>query len=212
MTQMHIENLFPTPVMRVEKIFSPQELDTLQTQLGNGATVANAKTDLLTHTQPLNTDDIAELGDLSHRLQDYLRDFGFLMFGENLHWTVKEMWMNESVTGAAQLLHSHANSMISAVIYLTDVHPSARIVFHKPSSGNQFIFSNTHAESATTPFNAERWVPEQLNRGDVVFFPSYMQHAVPPNQGNQPRISIALNALPDRLKSWDYQVNFNHSS
>ena len=120
--------------------------------------------------------------------------------------------MNVSVTGGAQLLHSHANSLISAVIYLTDVHPSARIIFHKPMGGNQFVFSNTHADSATTPFNAERWVPDQINRGDVIFFPSYMLHAVPPNQGDQPRISIALNALPDRLKSWDYQVNFANSS
>ncbi len=212
MTKMHIENLFPTPVMRVEQVFNVQELDLLQSRINTTAISANAKTDLLTHTQPLNSEDIASLGNLNQRLQDHLRDFGFLLFGENLAWTIKEMWMNVTVSGGAQLLHSHANSLISAVVYLTDVHPSARIVFHKAMGGNQFVFSNNHADSATTAYNAERWMPEQLNRGDVIFFPSYLLHAVPTNLSEQPRISIAFNALPDRLKSWDYTVNFdNHS-
>ena len=125
-----------------------------------------------------------------------------------MHWTIKELWLNASVTGGAQLLHSHANSLITAVIYLTDVHPSARIIFHKPMGGTNFVFSNSHAESATTPYNAERWVPDEVNRGDIIFFPSYLLHAVPPNQGNQTRMSIAMNAMPERLKSWDYEVRF----
>lgn len=211
MSEMHIEGLFPTPVMRVEGVFSDDELDALKASIDDSPQIANAKTDLLTHTEPLGAQDIQAFGDLNERLQSYLRDFGFLLFGENLSWTIKEMWMNVSVTGGAQLLHSHANSVISAVIYLTDVHPSARIIFHKAMGGNQFVLSNTHSDSATTPYNAERWVPEQLNRGDMVLFPSYMLHAVPPNQSDNARISIALNALPNRLKSWDYEVRFDNS-
>jgi hypothetical protein len=41
----------------------------------------------------------------------------------------------------------------------------------------------------------------------MILFPSYMLHAVPPNQG-QERITVAMNALPNRLKSWDYEVRF----
>lgn len=208
MSNMHIEGLFPTPVMRVEKVFSDAELDALQENINSSPKVANAKTDLLTHTEPLGVDDIEGLNNLDERLQDYFRDFGFLLFGENMHWTIKELWLNASVTGGAQLLHSHANSLITAVIYLTDVHPSARIIFHKPMGGTNFVFSNSHAESATTPYNAERWVPDEVNRGDIIFFPSYLLHAVPPNQGNQTRMSIAMNAMPERLKSWDYEVRF----
>jgi len=205
---MHIEGLFPIPVMRVEKVFNDSELDALEKSIESSPKIANAKTNLLTHTEPLSANDIAGLGDLNGRLQDYFRDFGFLLFGENLHWTIKELWMNVSVTGGAQLLHSHANSLITAVLYLTDVHPSARIIFHRPMGGTNFVFSNTHENSATTPYNAERWIPGEVNRGDIIFFPSYMLHAVPPNQGDQARISIAMNALPERLKSWDYEVQF----
>jgi ectoine hydroxylase-related dioxygenase (phytanoyl-CoA dioxygenase family) len=93
------------------------------------------------------------------------------------------------------------------VIYLTEVHPSARTIFHRDMGGAQFVFTNKHEDSATTPYNADRWVPEKLNRGDMILFPSYMLHAVPPNQG-QERITVAMNALPNRLKSWDYEVRF----
>ncbi|MCG7990850.1 MAG: 2OG-Fe(II) oxygenase family protein [Candidatus Thiodiazotropha lotti] len=208
MSNMHIEGLFPIPVMRVEKVFNDSELDALQDVIDSSPKIANAKTDLLTHTEPLGSNDIDQLGDLNERLQDYFRDFGFLLFGENLRWTIKELWMNVSVTGGAQLIHTHANSLITAVIYLTDVHPSARIIFHKPMGGTNFVFSNSHENSTTTPYNAERWMPDEVNRGDMVFFPSHLLHAVPPNQGDQTRISIAMNALPERLKSWDYEVQF----
>ncbi|TGD70947.1 hypothetical protein E4634_20300 [Mangrovimicrobium sediminis] len=204
---MHIENLFPTPVMRVPAALDEALIQTLVEHIREQPRHHNTQTNLLTHTEPMSAREVAEIADLPALLQPYLRDFGFLLFGENLDWTIKEMWMNVSSTGGHQLIHSHANSFISAVLYLTDVHPSARTIFHRSMGGADFVFTNKHADSATTPYNADRWVPEELNRGDLLLFPSYMLHAVPPNQGEE-RITVALNALPHRLKSWDYEVNF----
>ncbi|MEW8499670.1 MAG: hypothetical protein AB2699_14275, partial [Candidatus Thiodiazotropha taylori] len=84
MSNMHIEGLFPIPVMRVEKVFNSSELDALQEVIDSSPKIANAKTDLLTHTEPLGSNEIDQLGDLNERLQDYFRDFGFLLFGENM--------------------------------------------------------------------------------------------------------------------------------
>ncbi|MBI2733849.1 MAG: hypothetical protein HYX44_11275, partial [Aquabacterium sp.] len=44
--------------------------------------------------------------------------------------------------------------------------------------------------------------------GDLVLFPSYLMHAVPPNEGER-RITLALNAIPVRLDSWGYAVQFS---
>ena len=44
--------------------------------------------------------------------------------------------------------------------------------------------------------------------GDIVFFPSYLMHAVPPNPGGQ-RITLAFNAIPTRLDSWGYKIAFS---
>ncbi|MEL7044241.1 MAG: putative 2OG-Fe(II) oxygenase [Pseudomonadota bacterium] len=208
MPEMSVENLFPTPVMRVSEILDDTMIERLCDHIRNQPTVANKQTGLLTHTQPIAASELPELKDLMEMLQPYLRDFGFLLFGENLDWTVKEIWMNHCTTGGHQLIHSHANSFISGVLYLTDIDPSARTIFHRGMGGSEFAFTNKHAESATTAYNADRWVPDSIQRGDLILFPSYMLHAVPPNEGSE-RITVAMNALPHRLKSWDYEVSFS---
>ncbi|MEM9314714.1 MAG: putative 2OG-Fe(II) oxygenase [Pseudomonadota bacterium] len=205
---MSVENLFPTPVMRVSEVLDDTMIERLCDHIRNQPTVANKQTGLLTHTQPIAASELPELDDLMEMLQPYLRDFGFLLFGENLDWTVKEIWMNHCTTGGHQLIHSHANSFISGVLYLTDIDSSARTIFHRGMGGSEFAFTNKHADAATTAYNADRWVPDSIRRGDLILFPSYMLHAVPPNEGNE-RITVAMNALPHRLKSWDYEVSFS---
>jgi uncharacterized protein (TIGR02466 family) len=209
MAEMRVENLFPTPVMRVSDVLDDVMIEQLCERIRREPTVANKQTGLLTHTQPIGASEMDELRELIDSLSPYLRDFGFLLFGENLKWTVKEMWMNHCTTGGHQLIHSHANSFISGVLYLTDIDPSARTIFHRGMGGSEFAFTNKHADSTTTPYNADRWVPESISRGDLILFPSYMLHAVPPNEGSE-RITVALNALPNRLKSWDYEVRFSY--
>ena len=39
----------------------------------------------------------------------------------------------------------------------------------------------------------------------MILFPSYLLHEVPRNQGDQ-RITLAFNAIPDRLDSWGYTI------
>lgn len=205
---MHVENLFPTPVMRVANALDEPIINALCEHIRQQPSALNQQTDLLTHTRPLTAKAVEEHPELLAAVRDYLRDFGFLLFGENLEWTVKEMWMNVCATGGHQLIHSHANSFISGILYLTDIHPSARTIFHRGMGGSEFVFTNKHAGASTTAYNADRWVPDALHRGDLLLFPSYMLHAVPPNEGGE-RMTVAFNALPHRLKSWDYEVSFS---
>ena len=92
-------------------------------------------------------------------------------------------------------MHNHANSFISGVVYLTPTHPDARTVFMKPPGGTDFSFKNDHAGVTTGPYNADKWISMPPEPGDVVLFPSYLLHAVPPNPGER-RITLAFNAIP----------------
>jgi uncharacterized protein (TIGR02466 family) len=126
-----------------------------------------------------------------------LAEFGELLFGERLRWSIKEIWVNLLEPGGRQAVHTHANSFISGVLYLTRSHPSANIVFHKSLGGTDFIFSNHNKNARIGPFNGGKWV----------LFPSYLLHEVPANQGEQ-RISIAFNAIPERLENFGYTIRF----
>ena len=130
------------------------------------------------------------------------------MFGERLNWSIKEMWVNVLQAGGQQAMHNHANSFVSGVIYLTHSHPSANTVFMKGPGGSAFAFGNVNATTRMGPFNADKWIMPEAAPGDMVLFPSYLLHEVPVNQGGE-RISLAFNAIPDRLDSWGYGIRFS---
>jgi uncharacterized protein (TIGR02466 family) len=104
-------------------------------------------------------------------------------------------------------MHNHANSFVSGVVYLTRTHEGSQTVFMKSPGGSEFMFRNDHARVANGEFNADKWVSPAPEPGDMVLFPSYLMHAVPPNQGER-RITLAFNAIPSRLDSWGYAIRF----
>lgn len=208
MPQLHVNNLFPTPVLRIEGFLSSDAADSITAALKSRSKTTNARTDLLSHTEPLNPKNDPQFDKLSVNSLTHVNELGFLLFGQYLNWSIKEMWLNILSKGGHQVIHTHANSFISGVIYLTDHHPSTHTTFHKCMGGDNFIFSNHHKNSTTTPYNGDHWVASDVKKGDLVLFPSYLLHSVPQNEGEE-RMTIAFNAIPDELKSWDYTIRFS---
>lgn len=199
--------LFPTPFMRVEALLGPGLVGALVQHFSAAASSANARSRLLSHTEILSPADSPHCIEAGRLIAPKLAEFGLLMFGEQLGWSIKEMWVNVLQTGGQQSMHNHANSFVSGVVYLTRSHPSASTVFMKGPGGSAFAFSNANANTSRGPFNADKWIMPEAAPGDMVLFPSYLLHEVPVNQGGE-RISLAFNAIPDRLDSWGYRIRF----
>ena len=77
----------------------------------------------------------------------------------------------------------------------------------KSPGGSDFLFRNDHRGTTPGEYNADKWVSPAPRPGDMVLFPSYLLHAVPPNQGER-RITLSFNAIPVRLDSWGYTISF----
>jgi len=137
-----------------------------------------------------------------------LVEFGTHLFGEKLKWLLKEMWVNVLEHGGRQAMHNHANSFISGVVYLTPTHPGSQTVFMKSPGGSEFMFRNDHQGMTPGQFCADKWISPAPQPGDMVLFPSYLMHAVPPNHGER-RITLAFNAIPTQLDSWGYVIRFS---
>jgi len=200
--------LFPTPFMRVPGALPQQLVDSLVAHFSARAVRDNNSSAHLAHTEMLRPSDSPLLVDVAAGVTPKLADFGALLFGERMGWSLKEMWVNVLRTGGHQAMHNHANSFISGVVYLTPTHTSARTVFMKSPGGADFLFKNDHAGMVAGPYNAEKWVSPEPAPGDMVLFPSYLMHAVPPNAGGQ-RITLSFNAIPARLESWGYFIKFS---
>jgi hypothetical protein len=200
--------LFPTPFLRVPGVLPRALVDGLVAHFSDTADRANNSSQRLSHTAMLKPSDSPLLIDVARLVTPMLVEFGALLLGERLGWSLKEMWVNLLSTGGHQAMHNHANSFVSGVIYLTETDAAARTVFMKSPGGTDFMFRNDHAGMAPTEFSADKWVSPQPSVGDMVLFPSYLMHAVPPNPGAR-RISMAFNAIPARLDSWGYAINFS---
>ncbi len=203
----NIVGIFPTPVMICQSAIPADLVARLVAQFDETASDPNVRTALLAHTpttSPRSHDNYrAVLGHVAPKLRAY----GEALLGEAMGWGVKDIWINRMETGGAQKMHNHANSFISGIIYLTETHPSAATVFYRQVGAPSFVMSNENRNCKMTAYNSPIFRMPDVGPGDMVLFPSYLLHEVPPNQG-APRLTAAFNALPERLDSWGYVVQF----
>lgn len=201
-----VHSLFATPVMHTERLLDAALVDALVSRFSADADRANARSAGLSHTELLVPGADALLAQAGRLIAPRLIEFGTLLFGAPLPWAIKEMWVNVLDTGGRQALHNHANSFVSGVVYLTASHASAHTVFARPLGGG-FVFSHANRDTRPGPFNADKWVTPAVAPGDLLLFPSHLLHEVPPNEGGR-RISLAFNAIPQRLDAWGYAIGF----
>ncbi len=199
--------LFPIPFLRSRAVLSRPLVQGLIDHFARLATRDNNTSPRLSHTEMLRPSDSPLFVEAAAIITPKLVEFGTRLFGERMGWSLKEMWVNVLDKGGHQAMHNHANSFISGVVYLTSSHPSSQTVFIKSPGGTDFLFKNDHAGTTAGEFNADKWIAPAPEPGDMVLFPSYLLHAVPPNQGER-RITLSFNAIPLRLDSWGYVVRF----
>jgi Putative 2OG-Fe(II) oxygenase len=200
--------IFPTPFMRARGTLSSPLVSRLVEYFTARATRDNNSSTNLSHTEMLRPGDSPLLVDVAKLVTPKLIEFGVHLFGERLVWSPTEMWVNVLDAGGRQAMHNHANSFISGVVYLTPTHSSSRTVFMKSPGGTDFMFKNDHSKTTPGEFSADKWISPAPEPGDLVLFPSYLMHAVPPNQGER-RITLSFNSLPSQLNSWGYVVRFS---
>lgn len=203
----HIEPLFPIPLMRAPGVLPAALVTEAADAIRAARTEKNLRSDQLFHTDVASPADNPLFARLAELAAPKLVEFGRLLFGDALQWTVKEMWTNMLETGGSQTLHAHANSFISGVYYLTPSDPACRTVFVRPPGGADWSFRHHTRNAAMGPYNAGKYILPSAEPGDLVLFPSYLYHEVPRNQGAQ-RITASFNAIPDSLDCWGYKISF----
>lgn len=199
--------LFPTPVLFVPGVIPEDKAASLAARLNSQARTRNRHSGELAHSHLLGPGDDHALDHLVSLLGTHIQRFGNSLLGEPLRWLVKEIWLNVMAAGGQQSIHNHANSMVSGVVYLTSCDDAARTVFLRGMGGGEFVLRNTHAAMQAGRFNSDKWIAPAPLAGDLILFPSYLLHQVPVNSGGE-RVSLAFNAIPERLDAWGYTLSF----
>lgn len=202
-----IVGIFPTPILIGRAVLPPDLVAALLAQFAESDAGANVRTTQLTHTPVADPRSHRNFTEVLRCVAPRLRAYGKALLGEEMAWAIKEIWINRMETGGAQKMHNHANSFVSGVVYLTETDPSAATVFYRQVGAQSFLLANENERCEIGPFNSPIFRMPPVQPGDMVLFPSYMMHEVPPNQG-PPRFTAAFNALPERLDSWGYSLRF----
>ena len=115
--------------------------------------------------------------------------FGF----EGICFKLTTSWMTETLPGACSRTHNHKNSYFSGVLYITEDPLQAPVRFLSPLSDLETIH--------ITPSNYNCWNSPtwriDVNKDMLIFFPSYLHHAVLTHNSPTVRHSVAFNFFPE---------------
>lgn len=106
---------------------------------------------------------------------------------------ITEMWANVSEPGGQHRAHTHPNSWLSGVYYLSAPPGSGNISFNDPRPGPSLL-RLAQTSGGTQEFTLQATVEPADNM--LLLFPSWLTHAVGPNEATQPRVSVAFNLFP----------------
>ena len=111
---------------------------------------------------------------------------------KELDFYITQSWLNITKPGQFHHQHSHPNSIISGVFYITTVE-NDQIVFHDPNNKLKQIIQLDPTASPNA-FNSDVWMG--VKALDFLLFPSWLEHSVKPNEkATTDRISISFNTF-----------------
>ncbi len=113
-----------------------------------------------------------------------------LKLEDSVELYVTQSWLNKTEPQQFHPQHSHPNSILSGVLFLSEDGDHPPIRFHRSSP----LFPLELKYSELNDFNAScRWFEPVY--GQLLLFPSSLLHDVTQNQANSSRISLSFNTF-----------------
>ena len=140
----------------------------------------------------LNNEKLANLKEqIQNACNVFVKDE--LKVNDDVEFEMQNSWINRHSANEQNTLHWHSNAMISGVYYIQNEPGAGDIVFQK-SHLYYNLFHDTVRVSFKEPtqYNTNEFYISPKS-GDLVMFPSHLEHMVTPNLTTTPRYSLAFN-------------------
>jgi uncharacterized protein (TIGR02466 family) len=183
-----IERIFPTCYIKsnLNRDFTREEKDyfgSIEDYLKNtGNMISKDKA-------VLNDDKIAELKKFCMAGINFYVD-KIIRPSNKMDFYMTQSWFNFTKPGDFHHAHTHANSILSGVFYTKATEGEDTIVFTSPILNNILNMESTDFVYE----NARTWIVP-VKTGDLIIFPSTLEHRVEMTKGTDVRISIAFNTF-----------------
>tara|TARA_B100000965_G_C19537488_1_gene734063 strand:- start:207 stop:974 length:768 start_codon:yes stop_codon:yes gene_type:complete len=131
--------------------------------------------------------DKPELSRVRQFIELKVKEFVVNIMGSDSEMVITQSWLNKSGKGESHHEHKHPNSMISGVWY-PQIHeklPPIQFRIGEQRDVSLSIKTFNHFNSAIFLL--------PMKKGELILFPSNLQHSVPANQSDEERISLSFN-------------------
>ena len=179
--------LFSTPVLVYEIDIEEKEKAFLLSQYPEN-TVSNKGNSTSTDNNILKRVEAQEL----NKKLSLLVNEAFSFVHNPLHDVglyITQSWLNFTSKDQYHHVHTHPNSIYSAVLYL-EAGEGDSITFHNPFSKNYYDVPSTHYNH----FNSTEW-NLKIKENILLFFPSTLPHSVPNVAHDNLRVSLSFNTF-----------------
>lgn len=184
---MSIQNLFPTPlgIYKINRSFTSDEINfifSLKTKpnVGNKTSTNN---NVLRTSELSNVLNFVEFSIKNH-IDKVLCPF------EDFHLAITQSWVNFANLNDFHHKHNHPNSYLSGVFYIQADRAVDKINFFRDHIP---IFEIESKEFNS--WNSPGW-SLQVGSGDLLLFPSYLNHSVDKIDAKRDRVSLSFNTFP----------------
>lgn len=187
--QPEILDLFPTPVVRYR--VDPSQWAAQLTQEPMHYTGS--------HSYSQNTRILDQYTDLTEILESCCTDYAQTVLGLRDPQQAQSSWLNHSQGQDFTHEHMHSNSAIAACWYILLPDGRDRIRFHKYDARywgiHSLIFDPDPERAQRSPY-AQHTVEVSVTEGDLLVWPAWLLHSVPPMTVQGDRWSLAFNTMP----------------
>jgi uncharacterized protein (TIGR02466 family) len=189
--------LWPIPLYKTTiKQFDPAIAEFLKSQQYERMPANNG--DYTVNKYILNLPECQQLKDL---IMDHVNNFvyTFLDVDNRLDFRMENSWVNRHSTGDFAGLHFHNNALISGCFYLENEEGQGDIAFYRDKLYNN-LFNNTinvkfNESNKHSIYTSHTW-PQYPRTGDLLLWPSHLNHSTSENNTDKLRYSLAFNIFP----------------
>jgi uncharacterized protein (TIGR02466 family) len=143
--------------------------------------------------------DKPQLKNLRKQITDTIDYFVHQSLGidDGIKFDISTSWANRYLNDELVIKHNHKNSMISGVYYIETTATTAPIVFEQAWSHVNLFHSTTTPTFKQTHANEYNSTTHTIypRTGDLLLFPSHLEHTVPASDSKDIRYSLAFNCF-----------------
>ena len=131
--------------------------------------------------------DRPELVNIRSFIETKIHEYVSVVMQSDDEMVITQSWLNKNKRGESHHEHVHPNSIISGVWYPQVNKELPPIEFKNKDQRDVMLSVKNYNQ-----FNCSTFLLP-LNKGELIIFPSNLQHSVPPNGNDTERISLSFN-------------------